>query len=67
MINIIPLSFLSKMGLYDIEIHSANVKVSLVENLALVDAKMDEFKSSLQTSEGKLLDSTLSLSKLMGI
>jgi len=55
MINIIPLSFLSKMGLYDIEIHGANVKVSLVENLALVDAKIDEFKSSLQTSERQVV------------
>ncbi|KAM3704609.1 hypothetical protein ACB098_03G018000 [Castanea mollissima] len=55
MINIIPLSFLSKMGLYDIEIHGANVKVSLVENLALVDAKIDEFRSSLQTSERQVV------------
>jgi len=39
------------MGIYDIEIHGANVKVSIVENPALVGAKMDEFRSSLQTSE----------------
>ena len=43
------------MGLYDIEIHGAKVKVSLVENLALVDAKIDEFKSSLQTSETQVV------------
>ncbi|KAL0006258.1 hypothetical protein SO802_013819 [Lithocarpus litseifolius] len=55
MINIIPLPLLSKMGLYDIEIHGANVKVSLVENLALVDAKVDEFRSSLQTSESQVV------------
>ncbi|XP_030959777.1 uncharacterized protein LOC115981635 [Quercus lobata] len=51
MINLIPLSFLSKMGVYDIEIHGANVKVSVVDNLALVDAKINELKSSLQTSQ----------------
>ncbi|XP_030957284.1 uncharacterized protein LOC115979398 [Quercus lobata] len=51
MMNLIPLSFLSKMGIYDIEIHGANVKVSIVENPALVGAKMDELRSSLQTSE----------------
>ena len=43
------------MGLYDIEIHGANVKVSLVKNLALVDAKIDEFRSSLQTSERQVV------------
>ena len=51
MINLIPLSFLSKMGMYDIEIHGANVKVSVVDNHALVDAKINELKSSLQTSQ----------------
>ena len=81
------------MGVYDIEIEGANVKVSIVDNPAFVGTKMDELRSSLlypkkkkkrrsslQTSEwrfskkkkknlqkGKLLDSTLSLSKLMGI
>ncbi|KAM3704614.1 hypothetical protein ACB098_03G018200 [Castanea mollissima] len=51
MINLIPLSFLSKMGTYDIEIHDANVKVSIIDNSALVDAKINELKSSLQTSQ----------------
>jgi len=51
MINLIPLSLLSKMGAYDIEIHGANVKVSVVDNRALVDAKVNELKSSLQTSQ----------------
>ena len=66
MINIIPLSFLSKMGLYDIEIHSANVKVSLVENLALVDAKIDEFRSSLQTSERQVVGLDIQFVKTYG-
>ena len=55
MINLIPLSFLSKMGMYDIEIHGANVKVSVVDNHALVDAKINELKSSLQTSQRRVI------------
>jgi len=55
MINLIPLSFLSKMGMYDIEIHGANVKVSVVDNPALVDAKINELKSSLQTSQRRVV------------
>ena len=51
MINLIPPSFLSKMGMYDIDIHGAKVKVSIVDNHALVDAKINELKSSLQTSQ----------------
>ncbi|KAL0006259.1 hypothetical protein SO802_013820 [Lithocarpus litseifolius] len=48
--NLIPLSFLSKMGMYDIEMHGANVKVNVVDNPALIGVKMDELRSSLQTS-----------------
>ena len=83
------------MGVYDIEIEGANVKVSIVDNPAFVDTKMNELRSSLlypkkkkkknifikkfrmafqkkkkkkkNLQKGKLLDSTLSLSKLMGI
>ncbi|KAM3704607.1 hypothetical protein ACB098_03G017900 [Castanea mollissima] len=55
MMNLIPLSFLSKMGIYDIEIGGANVKVSIVDNPALVGAKMDELRSSLQASERQVV------------
>nr|XP_023898604.1 uncharacterized protein LOC112010495 [Quercus suber]XP_023898605.1 uncharacterized protein LOC112010495 [Quercus suber]XP_023898606.1 uncharacterized protein LOC112010495 [Quercus suber]XP_023898607.1 uncharacterized protein LOC112010495 [Quercus suber]XP_023898608.1 uncharacterized protein LOC112010495 [Quercus suber] len=55
MMNLIPLSFLSKMGNYDIEIEGANVKVSIVDNPALIGAKMDELRSSLQTSERQVV------------
>ncbi|KAL4636616.1 hypothetical protein ACB092_03G022100 [Castanea dentata] len=55
MMNSIPLSFLSKMGVYDIEIGGANVKVSVVDNPALLGAKMDELRSSLQTSERQVV------------
>ncbi|KAM4108078.1 hypothetical protein ACB094_03G017800 [Castanea mollissima] len=55
MMNLIPLSFLSKMGIYDIEIGGANVKVSVVDNPALLAAKMDELRSSLQTSERQVV------------
>ena len=37
--------------MYDIDIHGAKVKVSIVDNHALVDAKINELKSSLQTSQ----------------
>ena len=93
MMNLIPQSFRSKMGMYDIEIEGANVKVSIVDDPDLVDTKMDELRSSLlsqknkikkifitnfrkaflknkkkkKLQKGKSLDSTLSLSKLMGI
>ncbi|XP_065617945.1 uncharacterized protein LOC112010999 [Quercus suber] len=54
-INLIPLSLLSKMGMYDIEIHGANVKVSIVDNFALVDAKINQLKSSLETSQERVV------------
>ncbi|KAM3752427.1 hypothetical protein ACB098_03G017800 [Castanea mollissima] len=47
MSNLIPQSVQSKMGVYDIEIEGANVKVSIVENPAFIDTKMDELRSSL--------------------
>ncbi|KAK7832936.1 hypothetical protein CFP56_026083 [Quercus suber] len=43
------------MGMYDIEIHGANVKVSIVDNLALVDAKINQLKSSLETSQERVV------------
>ena len=47
MMNLIPQSVQSKMGVYDIEIEGANVKVSIVDNPAFVGTKMDELRSSL--------------------
>ena len=50
MINNIPVSLLSKMGNYEIEIHGAKVEVSVVENPGVdVAAKIEELRSSLQT------------------
>ena len=43
------------MGMYDIEIEGANVKVNIVDNPALIGAKMDELRSSLQTSERQVV------------
>ncbi|KAM4118916.1 hypothetical protein ACJW30_03G019100 [Castanea mollissima] len=43
------------MGIYDVEIGGANVKVSVVDNPAMVDAKINELRSSLQTSEGQVV------------
>ena len=45
---------------------TANVKVSLVENLALVDAKIDEFRSSLQTSERQVVGLDIKFVKTYG-
>ena len=42
-------------NIYDIEIEGANVKVSIADNPALVGAKMDELRSSLQTSERQVV------------
>ena len=55
MMNLIPQSFRSKMGMYDIEIEGANVKVSIVDNPAFVGTKMDELRSSLQTSQRQVV------------
>ena len=41
--------------MYDIDIHGAKVKVSIVDNNALVDAKINELKSSLQTSQRRVI------------
>ena len=54
------------MGIYDIEIHGANVKVSIVENPALVGAKMDELRSSLQTSERLVVGLDVKFVKIFG-
>ena len=54
MMNLIPQSFRSKMGMYDIEIEGANVKVSIVDDPDLVDTKMDELRSSLLSQKNKI-------------
>jgi hypothetical protein len=43
----IPVSILSKMSMYEIELQGAKVMVSVVDDMAVVGSKMDEFKSSL--------------------
>lgn len=43
-----PLSFLSKIDIHEIEIHGANVKVSVVDNPAVAVAKINGLKSYLQ-------------------
>jgi len=54
MMNLVPESFRSKMGMYDIEIEGANVKVSIVDDPDLVDTKMDELRSSLLSQKNKI-------------
>ena len=53
--------------MYDIDIHGAKVKVSIVDNNALVDAKINELKSSLQTSQRPVvgLDIKFALRKIL--
>ncbi|KAM3704612.1 hypothetical protein ACB098_03G018100 [Castanea mollissima] len=67
MTNHIPLSLLSKMGIYDVEIGGANVKVSVVDNPDLVDAKINELRSSLQTSERQVVGLDVKVVKTDGI
>ena len=54
MMNLIPQSFRSKMGMYDIEIEGANVKVSIVDSPDLVGTKMDDLRSSLLSRKNKI-------------
>ena len=44
----IPISLLSKMCLYEIEIQGVYVKASVVERAVLVDAHIDELRSSFE-------------------
>ncbi|XP_075657220.1 uncharacterized protein LOC142627283 [Castanea sativa] len=67
MTNHIPLSLLSKMSIYDVEIGGANVKVSVVDNPAMVDAKINELRSSLQTSERQVVGLDVKFVKTYGI
>jgi hypothetical protein len=55
MLNNIPVSFLSRIGTYEVDIHGAKVKVSVVDNSTVIDAKIEEFKSSLQTLQRRVV------------
>lgn len=55
MIKHLPMSHLSKMGNYEIKIHGEKVKVSLVNDTAIVGAKIDELKSLLQTQQNPII------------
>ena len=46
---------LSNMGMYDIKIQGTMVKVSVVDNSSVVDAKIDELKSLLQTLQKRVV------------
>ena len=37
-------NFLSKMGVYEVEIHGAKVKVSVIDKVAVVETKIAEFE-----------------------
>ncbi len=45
----------SQMGMYDIKIQGTMVKVSGVDNSSVVDAKIDELKSLLQTLQKRVV------------
>uniref|UniRef100_A0A2N9G345 3'-5' exonuclease domain-containing protein n=1 Tax=Fagus sylvatica TaxID=28930 RepID=A0A2N9G345_FAGSY len=55
MINRIPVSLLSKTGTYEIEIHGAKVMVYVVETPAMIDAKIEELKSSFRTLQSRVV------------
>uniref|UniRef100_A0A2N9H4S3 3'-5' exonuclease domain-containing protein n=1 Tax=Fagus sylvatica TaxID=28930 RepID=A0A2N9H4S3_FAGSY len=49
------MSLLSKLGNYEIEIHGAKVKVSIVENPSFVAFKIEELRSSLQMLQNRVV------------
>ncbi len=55
MINNIPVSLLSRIGTYEVDIHGAKVKASVVDNSAVVVAKIDELNSSLQSLKNRVV------------
>uniref|UniRef100_A0A2N9HDY9 3'-5' exonuclease domain-containing protein n=1 Tax=Fagus sylvatica TaxID=28930 RepID=A0A2N9HDY9_FAGSY len=55
MINNIPVSLLSNIGSYELDMQGAKVKVSVVDNSAVIDAKIEEFKSSLKTLQRRVV------------
>ena len=54
-INQIPVSILSKIGTYEVDIHGAKVKVSLVDNSIVVITKLQESNSSLKTLKSRVV------------
>jgi hypothetical protein len=48
-------SFLPKIGSCELDMQGAKVKVSVVDNSAVIDAKIKEFKSSLKTLKRRVV------------
>ena len=65
-INRLPVSFLSKLDTYEIEMHGEKVKVSVVDNPAMVSAKIYELKSSLQTLQRRVVGINIKFVKIYG-
>ena len=63
MLNNIPVSFLSRIGTYEVEIQGAKVKVSVVDNSTVIDAKIEEFKSSLRTLQRRVVGLDIKFAK----
>ncbi|XP_015874870.4 uncharacterized protein LOC107411736 [Ziziphus jujuba] len=53
--NNIPLDYLRKMGTYEIKYNGVNMKVSVVDNASVVDEKMSEIRSLLQSQSHRLV------------
>ena len=51
----IPVSLVSNIGSYELDMQGAKVKVSVVDNSAVIDAKIEEFKSSLETLQRRVV------------
>jgi hypothetical protein len=51
----IPVSLVSNIGSYELDMQGAKVKVSVVDNSAVIEAKIEEFKCSLKTLQRRVV------------
>jgi hypothetical protein len=63
MLNNIPVSLVSNIGSYELDMQGAKVKVSVVDNPAVIDAKIEEFKSSLKTLQRRVVGLDIKFAK----
>ena len=54
---------MSNIGSYELDMQGAKVKVSVVDNSAVIDAKIEEFKSSLKTLQRRVVGLDIKFAK----
>jgi hypothetical protein len=65
MLNNVPVSLVSNIGSYELDMQGAKVKVSVVDNPAVIDAKIEEFKSSLTTLQRRVVGLDIKFAKTL--